>query len=313
MEIFNNCFDKMKSEDAKTIKQYFKGYDYQSAGYTFLSNFVWRNAYCVCWEIIGKYLCLAGTDCIMRNTKAIVAMPMTKDGKYNPEDLRYTILEAKKRFEKRNIQFSIELIPEHMLKFLEEAFPGELEIIHDRDDDEYVYLKEKLINLSGRDLHKKKNHLNYFVKTYQYEYKNITKAMVTELKEFVENLKLNKNVTDIKELETLELEERAIGEMLQYVDDENVFAGAIFVDGKIEAFSIGELLSNEMAVAHFEKANDKYRGIYQVINSEFCKHLPESVIYVNREEDMGLENLRHAKESYRPDHMIKKYIVKFKN
>ncbi|MEG1726095.1 MAG: phosphatidylglycerol lysyltransferase domain-containing protein, partial [Anaerovoracaceae bacterium] len=68
---------------------------------------------------------------------------------------------------------------------------------------------------------------------------------------------------------------------------------------------------SDTAVAHFEKANDEIRGLYQCINSEFCKHLPEEIIYVNREEDMGIENLRHAKESYKPDHMAEKYSACF--
>ena len=43
---------------------------------------------------------------------------------------------------------------------------------------------------------------------------------------------------------------------------------------------------------------------------EFCKHLPYEVVYVNREEDMGLENLRKAKESYKPHHMAEKYSAR---
>ena len=62
-----------------------------------------------------------------------------------------------------------------------------------------------------------------------------------------------------------------------------------------------------MAAEHFEKADDDYRGLYQVICSEFCKRLPEEIVYVNREEDMGLENLRKAKEALRPDHKEVKY------
>ena len=78
------------------------------------------------------------------------------------------------------------------------------------------------------------------------------------------------------------------------------------------AFSLGERLTEDMAVAHFEKARSEYRGLYQIVASEFCKLLPDDVEYINREEDMGIENLRRAKESLRPETFTRKFSVKFK-
>ena len=83
-------------------------------------------------------------------------------------------------------------------------------------------------------------------------------------------------------------------------------------DGSLVAFSLGERLTEDMAVAHFEKARTEYRGLYQIVASEFCKLLPDDVEYINREEDMGIENLRRAKESLRPETFIRKFSVKFK-
>ena len=49
--------------------------------------------------------------------------------------------------------------------------------------------------------------------------------------------------------------------------------------------------------------------VYQKLNNEFCKLMKDKYKYVNREEDMGLDGLRHAKTSYRPCNMVEKYIA----
>ena len=86
----------------------------------------------------------------------------------------------------------------------------------------------------------------------------------------------------------------------------------IRIHGKIEAVTLGEFArtnSKETVLVHVEKADDRIRGLYQAINHEFCLHLPEETVYVNREEDMGLANLRLAKMSYKPWKLAQKYTV----
>jgi hypothetical protein len=306
MEIYKHCFEKLTEDDVKTLKEYFAGYDYRGAGYTFLANYIWRNSYCLCWERINDYLSIAGADCMTREPKAIISMPLTRDGGYDLEKLRKVILEARRRFEERGIDFTIERIPKHMVHYLEEAFPGQMKFVHDRDDDDYVYEKDRLINLPGRALHKKKNHLNYFLKTYKYETGPITREMIPEIMDLVRRVRDERSYGQ-EEHESLIAEEDAVTEVLKFLDDPDVYTVVIKIKGKIEAFAIGEKLSADTAVEHFEKANDDIRGLYQAICSEFCKALPEELIYVNREEDMGLENLRQAKEALKPHHMEEKY------
>jgi hypothetical protein len=50
--------------------------------------------------------------------------------------------------------------------------------------------------------------------------------------------------------------------------------------------------------------------MYQLINQWFCRNELSQLTYVNREQDLGIEGLRKAKESYRPHHMVRKFTIR---
>ena len=81
------------------------------------------------------------------------------------------------------------------------------------------------------------------------------------------------------------------------------------LDGKVIAFTFGEKLNSDTAVIHVEKADSNFRGIYAAINQNFVANEWSDMIYINREEDMGIDGLRKAKESYRPVKMVEKFTA----
>ena len=179
----------------------------------------------------------------------------------------------------------------------------------DRDNYEYVYLTQSMINLSGKKYRQKKNNLNHFRNQYmgKWEYVPITEDI------FDECLEAEKSWVDQKE--GLEDDEELAGERYAI---ETVFdnwevlqptGGAIRLFNKIVAFSIGEMLNDDTAIIHFEKSDPSIRGLYQVITHEFIVHAWGHTTYINREEDMGIPGLRQSKESYNPDHYVEKFDV----
>ena len=67
-----------------------------------------------------------------------------------------------------------------------------------------------------------------------------------------------------------------------------------------------------MGQSNIEKADPNVRGAYQAILKEFIERHFKDLPYLNREDDMGLESLRHAKEALAPCFMIKKYRLEIK-
>ena len=89
--------------------------------------------------------------------------------------------------------------------------------------------------------------------------------------------------------------------------------GALEANGEIIAFSLGAKLSEDTFDVHVEKAYSSIQGAYPLINQQFVLNEASEFTYINREEDLGLPSLRKAKLSYRPDILLKKYIVKEKS
>jgi hypothetical protein len=180
------------------------------------------------------------------------------------------------------------------------------DVFLDRDNSDYVYQAKDLIRLSGRKYHRKKNHLNRFSKNYRFEYRSLDVDLVKAV------LDMQEKWCQIRECHLepgLLSEDYALREALSYFEELDYEGGAIEIAGKIEAFSLGELLNPDTAVIHIEKANPEIPDLYVAINQHFCQNAWHQMTYINREQDLGIEGLRRSKESYHPHHMVKKYTL----
>ena len=309
MYIFDN---RITIENRNILEEYLNGFEYGTSGLSFSAQYMWRDINQFSWEIIGDYMCISGVSHLELEEGIELPFlfpPLTRTGEYDKESLRRTILEVRDLFESKGHPFSLRLVPFHIMEIIKEAVP-EMKWEDDRPNYDYIYRTKDLIELAGRDFHKKKNHLNYFKKTYQYEYVRMTSDMADEAMQFIAEFNARKDVPE-HEMELLKMEEEAMEDVFRNIEAVGYEAGAIRIDGKIEAIAVGGRLGTKMITEHVEKANVEYRGLYQAINNEFCKHVASWAKYINREEDMGIPNLRKAKLSYRPCKLLEKYIGHF--
>ena len=306
--------NKITIEQRSLLEEYLRGFDYKTSGLSFSAMYMWRNINKFTWDFIGDYMCIAGLSHLELEEGIIEPFlfpPLTNTGKYDPGKLRETIYEAKRMFEAQGHKFSIRLLPLNMIDIIKTACPGEMKDIDDRPNYDYVYKIQDLLDLKGREYHGKKNHLNYFNNNYKYRYVTLTSDMAESAMTFIDEFNKRKEVPE-HEMRLLEMEKEAMGDVFSNIEKVGYLAGAIVINDKVEALSIGGNLNKNTVTVHVEKANTEYRGLYQAINNEFCKHVAANVKFINREEDMGIPNLRKAKLSYKPVKLLEKHIAVFK-
>ena len=173
----------------------------------------------------------------------------------------------------------------------------------DRDNFDYLYSREDLVNLTGRKFHKKKNLLNLFIKNNEYQAKPLLEEYRDDALQILEQWnRQHGGPNDFS----------AAKEALEKMWPLQLCGGIFYIDRQPAAYCLGEELAlGESFVIHFEKAvlSENSRGVYQYINQAFASILPEKYKTVNREQDLGETGLRHAKMSYRPVDFVKKYKV----
>lgn len=291
--------------DAKDkLQPYFDMVDYEACEYCFATLYMWQHLYKTGYYIGDGFAVLIGE--YEGDTFSI--LPLCSKDKL-PQVIDFVL----NYFESIESKLYFRGITQEIVDDLKEYYPGRFEYIEERDLFDYVYDAESMRTLAGRKNQKKRNHINYFLKEYEgrFEYKLLDKNNFDECLDLVKQWADNKEENNEYD-EGMDDELIGIKKIFNNYDilKFNVKIGGIYIDGKLEAFTIGELLNPNMALIHIEKANPNIRGLYPFINQQFLVNEFSDVEFVNREEDLGIPGLRKAKLSYHPIRFVEKYTVK---
>jgi hypothetical protein len=199
-------------------------------------------------------------------------------------------------------------VPEALAAIWRAEFGAHMEIEARRRDWDYIYRVDELVALKGNRFHKKKNLLNQFIKSYDYQYRPFTCEMIDNALALQDDWCAWK---DCEATEVLAAENRAIQRtFLAWRHFPQLLGGALVIDDIVGAYTIAEHLDDETVVIHYEKGCPAYKGVYQAVNQMFLESLGEAYTFVNREQDLGDEGLRQAKLSYHPVGFNEKYRVR---
>lgn len=292
-------FKQITLSDKKDIDACFEGNTYRACDFCFANLYSWNVRFKTVFAIVHRTIFLRFQDL---DGQLYYMMPIGKMPLSEAFDLM--VEDAKEN----RIPFQMKGVSNKMWETIQQEIPGEFRRLPDRNNDEYIYLSEKLIKLSGKKLQSKRNHINRFkADNPDWEYFPLTSK--AELDECAAMLDEWEDVNSMKIDFTQRYDYLATKILLENFDYLQLRGGAIRVNGKIVAFTIGEPLTADTFVVHVEKAFGEVNGAYTMINQQFIEHEASGFTYINREEDMGMENLRKAKMSYYPDILLEESIL----
>lgn len=305
------------TDDRQLIQSYTLWGERQNCDLSFANLISWKYLYNTQFAIVNDYLVFR----FHYNRHLAYMMPVAKpqpqeDGTFKVQPCDECSIEVIKAIRDDSIAmghpFLMMGVCNYMRDLIEQRFPNTFDIKPNRDFADYIYTREKLVNLSGKKLQSKRNHINKFKSLYpNYEYRALTPDLIPQCLALEKQWrKVSKDDTDETDLdEELSEELRSMTRAFNRWDRLGLIGGTIWVDNKLVAFTFGCPISQTTFDVCVEKADVNYEGAFTIINQEFAKHLPEKYFYINREEDMGDEGLRRAKESYKPDILLEKNTV----
>lgn len=293
-------FKKLELEDKARIQQYTMKSSRRNCDLTFANLYSWRFLYNT---EIAEY-----GDCLLfrfdTDNMPAYMLPVGNG------DLKEVIEGIMEDASMHGFPFRMFGVCADAVSQIEEVFPNRFSFEAERDYADYLYLHTDLATLKGKKYQPKRNHINKFKNLYpDYEFKPLTREIIPDcIRLEMEWCKAN----NCKENEALQDERRSINAALEKFQELDIIGGVLMIKGQIAGFTYGAPLNHETFDTCVEKADTAYEGAYAVLNNEFAKMIPEQFVYINREEDLGLEGLRKAKLSYNPHIILDKFKMQLK-
>ena len=262
---------------------------------SFTSMFIWQRAYNVGYCLENGFIFRRG-----------------EDGRYRfpigGGDVFAALAKIERDAKERGAALQFNGLTKEQCEIVAQAFPArEFEFIERPDFADYIYNASDLIFLKGKRYHSKRNFINRFKRENdgRYEITPITKDDIDSVWEYNKAwCERNGCVHD----QALLGEFCAIKIALSNFFELGLVGRLLNLDGRIIAYTFASRIGENAVDVHVEKAEDGIAGAYQVINNALASAPEfEGVRYINREEDMGKEGLRKAKQSYCPEILLMRY------
>ncbi|MBN1382520.1 MAG: DUF2156 domain-containing protein [Deltaproteobacteria bacterium] len=290
----------------KRLKPYFANQHYQLSGYSLTSLIVWQQP--------KPYFAIRENTVIMyaeserHPEDKYLVLPVSVDGEFSPPMLYDLTQETG--------------IPRYWFvpeDYLKRQSMAEIDSLFHCEEqplfEDYVYLASDLAELKGNKYSKKRNLINQFLRNHgdsgRVSVGTITPQNAEECLAFLEKW-CDEYALETPPDEDFMCEKEAVTNTIKNIDTFDVKSHVIGIDGAVSAFGVCSHLNAETVVLNFEKAYSGVKGLYQYLDQECAKLIYKRYKYINKESDMGIPGLTHAKKSYYPVKRIKSYRLTIK-
>ena len=290
-----DSFRSVALEDRAVLEPEILSWEPCSCEMNFLNIYTWANSYGTRWRIQD------GFPVIWFPVGEIVLFPGgTNPEKMPPVSLLRTIANELHSaghpvfFNQVPGQY-LELHPEYREFFRAEQVAEEY--------GEYIYSVQRLIELKGSKLGKKRNLIAQFKRLYpDYEVKPFTPDQLPFCRELECRWSSahERNGTELQEEDSIRKSFDSFGSL----DMEGI---CLYAGGRLAAFSFWSRLNSDTCDEHYEKADPFFKGCSQMLNHETMLAMARKYKFVNREQDLGIEGLRHSKKSYCPESVLRNW------
>ncbi|MEZ5673581.1 MAG: phosphatidylglycerol lysyltransferase domain-containing protein [Thiotrichaceae bacterium] len=310
-------FDMLAKEQ---MEHYLSLLSVDISDYTFAANYIWLANINAFYSIINDTFCLF---LLSDGELSMLLPPLGKREQVYDAMLRcFEIMNENNTMRNYSrIDYVYEPLLEGFVNYLEEGtliYHSLEEYLIEKGLVDYVYRADDLIDLRGNAYHTKRNEINKFIKAYpDYEIAVLDSQVHGDSIEFLFNKWVSDRVKYMPKGEVARFvsgiyqEQLAIKRMLKHYEQLNLIGIVLFISGELKGFTVGEQVNQDTAAIIIEKTDFEVLGCAQFIFKEFCKILKDKFQsqYINVGDDMGFENLKKVKMSYRPAKLIPKYTI----
>jgi len=286
-------FKPLDVSDLEIVNEYVNINKFVNSEYCFSTFFSWQKPFKIEFTIIENCLCGRGRWAGFEYHY----MPLGKDG-----DVYNAVIALKDHCENEKKPLVLLSVSDDMIEQLDKiGLKDDFRLEERPEFFDYVYKRDKLINLHGKKLHGRRNHLNYFLTNYKYSMEDITEGNSAACREMLIRAIDDRSEDAADEIDvTLDAFDNREGLRL--------IGSALTVGGEIAGVILAEDV-NKMAVIQIAKADVSFRGASVALFKFFLENNMTDCENINFMDDMGIEGLRTVKLSYAPDFFIKKYAL----